>query len=390
MNAITNFYRGFHQSNRLFSCVAFAVLAAVACSQAVSKEIKVGFFGPLSGSAAVYGTESLAGAQFALDEIAKKGMLGEDKIKLIVADDMGNPGAAAQAAQRMIDLDKVVAILGGSTSSGTAAAIEVTRSAKIPQLSPLAVDPELTKQGNPWFARIAPSADRFADNAAQWAVDKHKVKSVYLLVRNDNWGQPLAEAFAKKAEALGVKILGRVSYEPTAREFKPILSKMASTHPDFVFVMGYYTESGLIVKQMAELNIHTPVFVMTAPGVPQYRDIAGPAANGTYGVLYYYAGSIKTDVAMQFVKNWQAKFNHLPSQYDGMGYDAMYVLAEAIKKAEGKGGATPQNIRDAIFETKDFSGATGSITILPSGDSARPLPFVKIEGKDLKLDYLVK
>jgi branched-chain amino acid transport system substrate-binding protein len=366
-----------------------AAAAATAASPAGAEEIKVGFFGPMSGPVAVYGTESLAGARFALDEIKSKGLLGEDEIKLIVADDMANPGAAAQAVQRMIDVDEVVAILGGSTSSGTAAAIEVTRAAEIPQLSPLAVDPALTRQDNPWFARITQSADVFASNAAQWAVDKQKVKSVYLLVRNDNWGQPLAEAFAKKADELGVKILGRVSYEPTAREFKPMLSEMARTNPDFVVVMGYYTESGLIVKQMAELNINKRAFVMTAPGIPQYLDIAGPAANGTYGVLYYYAGSIETDVAKQFVKNWQAKHNRLPSQYEGMGYDSVYVLAEAIKKAKAKGEISPKNIRDGIFQVKDFSGATGTITILPSGDSARPLPFVKIEGKEIVLDYLV-
>ncbi len=388
MNVMTKLSRSIRGPGRWLTCAALAFAGIAA--PAAAEEIKVGFFGPMSGPVAVYGTESLAGARFALDEIKSKGILGDDEIKLIVADDMANPGAAAQAVQRMIDVDEVVAILGGSTSSGTAAAIEVTRAAEIPQLSPLAVDPALTMQGNPWFARITQSADVFATNAAQWAVDKQKVKSVYLLVRNDNWGQPLAEAFTKKADELGVKVLGSVSYEPTAREFKPMLAEMATTNPDFVVVMGYYTESALIVKQMAELNIDKRAFVMTAPGIPQYLDIAGPAADGTYGVLYYYAGSIDTDVAKQFVENWKAKYNRLPSQYEGMGYDSVYVLVEAIKKAKAKGGINPQNIRDGIFQVKDFSGATGSITILPSGDSARPLPFVKIEGKELVLDYLVK
>jgi len=368
----------------------FAATSALAGAPAAAADIKVGFFGPMSGPVAVYGTESLAGAQFALDEISASGMLGKDKIKLVVADDMANPGAAAQAVQRMIDVDEVVAIIGGSTSSGTAAAIEVTRAAKIPQLSPLAVDPALTKQGNPWFARITQSADAFATAAAQWTLDKHKAKSAYLLVRNDNWGVPLADAYEKKAKELGINIAGRVLYEPTAREFKPMLSQMASTNPDLVVVMGYYTESGLIVKQMAELNINKRAFVMTAPGIPQYLDIAGPAASGTYGVLYYYAGSIKTPAAEKFVKNWQAKFKRMPSQYEGMGYDSVYVMAEAIKKAQAKGKVTPQNIRDAIFETKNYAGATGDITILASGDSKRPLPFVTLEGKELKLDYLVE
>jgi len=369
---------------------SFAATAALAFAPALAADIKVGFFGPMSGPVAVYGTESLAGAQFALEEIEASKMLGDDRIRLVVADDMANPGAAAQAVQRMIDVDQVVAIIGGSTSSGTAAAIEVTRAAEIPQLSPLAVDPALTRQNNPWFARITQSADAFASAAAQWSIDKHDVKSVYLFVRNDNWGVPLADAYEEKAKELGIDIVGRVLYEPTAREFKPMLSQMATTNPDFVVVMGYYTESALLVKQMSELNIDKKAFVMTAPGIPQYVEIAGPAASGTYGVLYYYAGSIDTPAAEKFVKNWQAKFNRMPSQYEGMGYDSMYVMAEAIKKAQDKGKVSPQNIRDAIFETKDYPGATGAITILESGDSLRPLPFVVLEGKELKLDHLIE
>ena len=366
------------------------LLSSLAILSVHAEEYKVGFFGPLSGPVAVYGSESLAGTRFALEEIAKSGMLGKDTIKLIVADDVANPGTAAQAVQRMIDADGVVAILGGSTSATTAAAIEVTRAAQIPQLSPLAVDPALTQQKNPWFARITQSADVFATNAAQWMVDRKKSKTAYLLVRNDNWGQPLAKAFAEQADKLGLKILGRVSYEPTAREFKPMLAEMAKTKPDFLVVMGFYTETGLMVKQMAELDFKTSVFAMTAPGIPQYRDIAGPASDGTYGVLYYYAGSIETEAAQRFVKNWQAVYKRMPSQYEGMGYDSAYVMAEAIKAAQVGGKATPKKIRDAIFATKDFPGATGPITILASGDSLRPLPFVVLKGKDVQLDYLLK
>ena len=373
----------------------FGIIAAVAMTCAIgadglAAELKVGFFGPLSGPVAVYGTESLAGTQFALEEIHRNKMLGADTIKLITADDVANPGAAAQAVQRMIDVDQVIAVIGGPTSAGTAAAIEVTRAAEIPQLSPLAVDPALTKQNNPWFARIAQSGDVFASNAAEWMFKKQNVKSVYLLVRNDNWGQPLAEAFAIKAKELGMEVKGRVAYEPTAKEFKPMLAKMAEAKPDFVAILGYYTESGLMVKQMSEMNIKLPIFAMTAVAIPQYLEIAGPAAEGSYGVLYYFAGSIDTDQAKSFVTNWKAKFGRLPTQYEGMGYDAAYVLAESIKRAQASGKVTPKSIRDAIFTIKDYPGATGPITILPNGDAQRPLPFVRLEGKDLKLDYLLK
>src|SRR4051794_23944488 len=95
---------------------------AVAASPLQAMDLPVGFFGPMSGPVAVYGSESLASAQLAVEEINKSAYLGADRIKLIPADDAANPGVAAQAVQRMIDVDQVVAVLGGSTSAGTAAA----------------------------------------------------------------------------------------------------------------------------------------------------------------------------------------------------------------------------------------------------------------------------
>jgi branched-chain amino acid transport system substrate-binding protein len=359
-------------------------------SAALGKEIKVGLIGPLSGPVAVYGTETLAAAEFALAEIHASGMLGPHRIKLISADTTANPGAAAQAVQRMIDGDEVMAVIGGSTSAETAAAIEVTQAAKIPQLSHLAQDTALTQKGNPWFARITQTAKVFSSSAAKWTLDRHKVKTVFILNRNDNYGGSLAEAFDATAKELGVTVVGRVAYEPNGREFKPILTRVAEAKPDFVSILGFYTDTALIVKQMGELGIKTPVFANTSPAITQYREIAGPASEGSYGALYYLAGSIDTEPGRNFVKNWQAKFNRMPTQYEGMGYDVTRVMAEAIKRADAAGKLNPQGIRDAIFTIKDFDGATGPITILPNGDVQRPMPFVQLVGGELKLDFLMK
>ncbi len=353
-------------------------------------EVKVGYFCPLSGAVAVYGNESLEAAKFALDEIASTKYLGSHTIKLIPADTAGNPGQAAQAVQRMIDADEVSAIFGGCTSPETAAAIEITEANEIPLLSHLAQDTSLTQKGNKWFVRISQTAKTFSASAAQWLLESHKAKSVYILARNDNYGQSLADAFEAKSKELGVNILGRVAYEPHGKEFKPILAKVAEAKPDFVSILGFYTDTGLIVKQMGELQIAIPTFANTSPAVKQYQEIAGPASEGSYGALYYHAGSIDSDRGKGFVSAWQAKYNRAPTQYEGMGYDGMYVLADAIKRADAAGKLNPEGIRDALLGTKEFSGATGAITVLPNGDVQRPLPFVKLTNGELKLDFLMK
>ncbi|MET4803870.1 ABC transporter substrate-binding protein [Bradyrhizobium sp. LB11.1] len=367
----------------------FATLLLSFASSAMAKDFPVGFFGPLSGPAAAYGSESLAGAQLALEEI-NAGYLGSDKIKLIPADDTASPGVAAQAVQRMIDIDDVVAVVGGSTSAGTAAAIEVTKEAKVPQLSPLAVDSALTLANNPWFARIAQSSTTWAERTAEWLKKDKGAKSAYLLVRNDNFGIPLADAFEKKAKEIGLELKGKIAYEPTSREFRPTLATVASAKPDYIVLWGYYTEAGLMAKQMAEMQIKFPFYVGSAIGIDQYREIAGPSAEGTYGLLYYLAGSIETDAGKKFVQKWNERYHRTPTQYEGMGYDAMYVLADAMKRAAAKGGISKQTIRDEIFNTKAFQGATGPITILSNGDAQRPLPMAELVDGKVKLDILLK
>ena len=373
--------------------IAVALLGALALGftgAASAQTLKVGVIGPLSGGAAVYGSEQLEGVRFGLEQIKKKGTLGSIEIEIVSDDSAGNPGKAAQSAARMISSDNVVAIIGAPTSAETQAMIEVTRPAAVLQLSPLAQATNLTQQGNKWFARLSQTADEFASHAATWAIEQRKAKSVYLLARNDNYGQSHADAFAKTVESKGIKILGRVAYEPNARDFKPILATMKAAAPDFVAIMGFYTDTGLIMKQMGELAIKLPTYAGTAPAIPQFIDIAGPASDGAYGAIYYFAGSIGTEAGKAFVADWKAKYNRDPSQYDGMGYDAILVMAEAIKRAAAAGKVTRESLRDALFTIKDFQGGTGPITILANGDVKRPLPFVQLLGGKLKLDFVVE
>lgn len=364
--------------------------ASFLASAAQSKEIKVGYFCPMSGAVAVYGNDSLKAAQFALDEIAKSKLLGSDTIKLIPADTGGNPAQAAQAVQRMIDADEVMAVFGGCTSPETAAVIEITEPAKVPLLSHLAQDTSLTQKGNKYFVRISQTAKVFSSNAAEWGVTRQKAKSIYILARNDNYGQSLADAFEEKTKQLGATVAGRIAYEPNGKEFKPILSRMAEAKPDLVAILGFYTDTGLIVKQMAELQIKLPTFANTSPAISQFRDIAGPAADGAYGALYYFAGSIDTAQGRNFVKNWETKFGKPPTQYEAMGYDGIYILADAIKRAQAAGKLNSDGIRDGLLATKDYAGATGTISITPNGDVQRPLPFVQLVNGEMKLDYLIK
>jgi branched-chain amino acid transport system substrate-binding protein len=367
--------------------MAFAAMAGLGTAQA---QISVGLVGPMSGPAAIYGTEPLAGARFALDELVAAGNPVARQIKLIPADSTANPGIAAQAAERMVSSDKVVAIIGGMTSAETQAMVEVTRKARVVQLSPLAQDNSLTQQKNEWFYRIAQNADSFGMKAAEWAADKLKAKRVFVLARNDNYGQSNAESFIAGLKAKGLQATGQASYEPNAKDFRPILQKVADAKPDLVAIMGFYTDAGLIVKQMNEMQIKANVYANTAPGLPQFADIAGPASRGVYGALYYFAGSVASESGKKFVDAWTARHKRAPSQYEGMGYDAMRVLVHALQTLPDPAKATSDQLRVAIGKVSGYEGATGRITFQPTGDAERPLPIVRLGDQGLVLDTLVQ
>ncbi|QAA94640.1 ABC transporter substrate-binding protein [Pollutimonas thiosulfatoxidans] len=370
--------------------VKLLAFSAVALTASASAEIKIGLIGPMSGAAAVYGTEAKKGAEFALEQLEEAGNKAAKAIKLISADSAGNPGLAAQAAERMVSSDKVTAIIGGMTSAETQAIIEVTRKAEVVQLSPLAQDNSLTQQGNPWFFRIAQSADDFGAKAAQWMMNDHGAKRVFILARNDNYGISNADGFAAGLKEQGGTEVGRATYEPTAKDFRPILRTVAQAKPDFVAIMGFYTDAALIVKQMGEMKIDVSVYANTAPGLPQFSQIAGPAAIGTYGALYYFAGSVDTERGKQFVDQWKAEYKRTPSQYEAMGYDAMLLLAHTLNSLPDVDTATSDQLKDALLKVSGFQGGAGPISIKPNGDVERPLPFVRLGKNGLELDSLVQ
>lgn len=372
----------------LFGTGVALFLGTAAGAQAA--EIKIGFVGPLSGAVAVFGSEPLGAARVALEEINASGMLGGDTLVLVPADSAANPAQAAQAARRMALSDQVTAIIGGHTSAETQAILEATRAIGVPVLSSLAQASSLTKDGNEWFARICLSTDLWGDATARWLSERHAPKTVYMLSRNDSYGQSLGEAIAAGLKTKGIELLSNVAYDPSAREFKPLLAELQAANPDFVIINGFYTDTGLIVKQMAELGIDKPYFNNTAPAIPQFKEVAGPASEGAFGAVYYLPGSIESPRATEFIEMWTARHGRAPSQYEGMGYDAVYVMADAIRRAKESGEVTRKSVRDAIYATAGFDGVTGTITITENGDVQRPLPFMKLVDGEPVLDMLIE
>ncbi|KJR47625.1 Branched-chain amino acid ABC transporter, amino acid-binding protein [Desulfosporosinus sp. I2] len=332
-----------------------------------SAEIKIGGNLELSGGVATYGQSVLNSVNLAFDDQNKKGgVLGGKQLKFITADNKSEAGESTSAITKLITQDKVVAVLGAVTSSNTKAAVPVSADNKIPLITPTATNSEVTvnKDGslNKWVFRSC-FLDPFQGKvAANFVMNTLKLKKAAIFIdQKDDYSKGLAAEFKKVLEGAGGTITETAQYVGGDKDFKSTLTRIKASNPEIVFVPGYYNEVGLIIKQARELGIQVPFVGGDGWDSAKLPELAGPAnLNGTYFVNHMWADDPATK---PFVEAYKAKYNAEPDALAALGYDAAKMLIAAIEKA----GSTDANkLRDALENTKDFSGVTGTITVDPA------------------------
>lgn len=354
---------------------------------AAPREIKIGFFSPLTGGNAAFGTGAKRGIEYAVEQLNAKGGIGGSTVKVITYDDKGDPTEAVQAVTRLVTEDKVVAVIGGSTSTTTLSTAEVTRKYKIPQITPIAGAVDLTRKQNKYILRNVTNNEGIAQKIARYAVKELGHKKLAILLQNDDYGRENAKAFRAEVEALGAQIVGEESFLPKDQSFAGQLGKIAPQKPDAIFLAGYYTEGALIAKQAREMNMQARFLGLNVLSAPQFIEVGGSAVEGTYFAANYHSQAPNATPAMkQFAADWKQKFGQEPNVYEVHGYDTMKILALAIEQA---GGAQADEIVARVLALKEYPGASGTTTFLPNGDADKPIVITAIEGGKLvpKLIY---
>jgi len=367
--------------SRLLSGVMSLALALSFATFAASadKEIKVGLQGVLSGVAAAIGDNAREAAQVLTEEVNKAGGIKGAKIKLIVIDDKGDPNEAVEAARRLIEAEKVVAVANMGTSTTFRAASKVAQRYKVPMVGHIQSDPDISKN-NPYAFRTCVTAAGLAYPVAEYAIKEMGLKKIAIMNRNDGYGNSITEYFKKKATELGAEITTTQTYQPDEKDFKAYLIKVQDTKPQAVMLTGFFADSGLITKQIGELGMKIQVLGQNTLTSPSYTKIAGPACEGAVLSANYLPGVVKTATAEKFLKDWRAKYGKDPETYAAQGYDTLLVILEALKLGEDK----PEAIRANLQKLVNFEGASGTIRkFTPDGDPVRESVVVKIEGGKL-------
>ena len=376
------------RSNAL--CVLVALAATPACKKSAapagepgtapkveSGAILVGEVGSMSGPKATFGQSMDKGIQLAFEEINAKGGVKGRPLKLKAEDDQGKSDEAVSAIKSLLTRDQVVTVLGEVASSITLAMAPVAQQSKIPLLTPSSTNVKVTKVGDYVF-RVC-FIDEFQGQVmARFAKETLKAGKVAILRDTANdYSIGLADAFITTFKGLGGQIIIDEAYHEGDVDFRAQLTKLKAAKPDAIFVPGYYTEIGLIAKQAREIGIPQAVPLMGGDGwdSPELVKLGGAALEGAY-FSNHYSVDDKDKRVQDFVAAYQKRFSAVPDSVAAQGYDAGYILADAMARAHG---FTGPEIRDALALTKDFAGVTGVITINAERNAVKPAVVLKID-----------
>ena len=354
-----------------------AASTAASASPGPGGTIKIGGGFALTGDEASLDVPAANGAKLAVKEInAAGGVLGR-QLELIIHDSQYKPDVTAQTAKQFVEQDRVPLFIGYTDTDSVIAAGPTMQAAKIPFITVGATSPKIPKQiGDMMFLAC------FGDNVqaaagAEFAFKKFGKNAYLLWDKGVEYTTLLGGYFKSRFTELGGTLLLEDSYGDKETNFSSQIAKVKAlpTKPDFYYVAAMPYNVGPVVKQFRDAGITGPIVGGDGYDTPDLVKVAGAAANNvffsTHALMDATGG---TDGIKKFIAAYKTEYGHEPENaFAALGYDTVYLLADAVKRA---GGTDSAAVKAALEGTKDFKGITGAITF--SADAHVPQKGVTI------------
>ncbi len=353
----------------LATLAASLCLAGLQPARAADNVIRIGAIYPLSGALASTGADLKAAVQLAADVIneahpelkdiplaAGAGLphLGGAKIEVVFADSQGKPEVGQAEAQRLIDQEHVVALIGAYQSAVTKTTSRIAEQRGIPYLNPESSSPDLTERGYKWFFRTTPNDETFVSNMMQFldTVKAVPTKKIAVVYENTDFGVNTFKAVEKFAKSSGREIVANVAYAAGTPSVNSEAQKLAAAKPDAAIFASYTSDAMLFVRTMREMNYAPPVFLANDAGFIDSRFVSevGPQVQGVLtrdvwaNDLFTIKPVIKTINDLYKKRSGGKDLNGNSAR----SLQGLLVLAEAIDRA---GSTKPDAIRDALAKT---------------------------------------
>jgi branched-chain amino acid transport system substrate-binding protein len=349
--------------------------------------LKIGGGFALTGGESALDLPAAHGAQLAVKEINAAGGVNGQQIELITHDSKYDMTVTAQVAKQYVEQDKVPVFLGYTDSDSVIASGKVFQDAKIPFITVGATSPKLPSQiGDMLFLAC------FGDNVqaavgAEYAYKKFGKNAAFLWDKGVEYTTLLGQYFKSRFTELGGTIQLEDSYEDKATDFSAQITKIKalSPQPDFYYVAAMPDNIGTLVKQFRDAGLTGPIVGGDGYDTPDLVKTAGASTSNVFFTTHALMdATIGTDGIKKFITAYKAEFGNDPENaFAALGYDTVYLMVDAIKRA---GGTDATAVKNALEATKDFKGITGSITFSPGVHvPQKGVTIIDIEGGKLTL-----
>lgn len=355
--------------------------------------IKIGHFGPLTGAISASGQYAEKGLRLKVKQINEAGGINGKQLELIAYDDKGTAEAAVKAATRLIDEDKVTAIIGSQLSGNIQAAGERVEAAKVPLVG-TGVSPVWLSNGWTYLFRALSNSTGGAAPLAE-AMKQLGSTKVATIVYQDEGSMSAAKQVVEAMKAAGIEITDEEVFQPNDTDWTGQFSKMISTNPNGILLLAQGEHVAPMMTQLRGLGYKGYVYGQETMSLPDIRKVGGENANG---IVFYAPHCVpdaveeaNTDKEKAFLEAFSKEYGEMPaSDVAYRAYDAMTILAEGLTKANSTDGTA---IRDALKGISGLEVLAGTIdyTQFDNGEGMKGMQvFITHNGKNMLLDNFLK
>lgn len=347
--------------------------------------IVIGAVVSTSGAAAPLGEPERNTLQLMEKKINEAGGVLGRPLKIIILDDQSNAKEAVTATQRLINQEKVVAVIGASASATTLAMKPITAQAKIPQIAMAAANSITDETPNEWIWRVAPKDNLAVERAMKYIAESLKVKKIAVLYDENAFGSSGMAQIEKVKGDYGLEVVAKESYKTDETDLTAQLTKLRGSNPEALVVWGTNPGPAVAAKNLKQLAWSLPY--IGSHGIANYKfiELAGDAAEGVVfpSTKILFPQSItnpdQKKVIDIFISDYTEEFGEAPNHFASHGWDAISLLVKAIEDAKS---TKAEDIQAALNNIKGFAGADGIFTYSATdhdGLAVDDLIMVKIE-----------
>ena len=354
---------------RLIGAVFFSLAITGASVLSAAAQIKIGSVLSVTGPASFLGDPEKKTLEMYVDDINAKGGVNGQKLQLVVYDDGGDANNARTFATRLVEEDKIDAMVGGTTTGSTIAMIPVFEDAQIPFIS-LAGAIQIVEPVHKWVFKT-PHTDRMACEKIFADLKQRHLTTIALISGTDAFGKSMHDQCVAVAPKSGIAVTYEESYGPRDSDMTPQLTNIRNkADVQAVVNTGFGQGPAIVTRNYRQLGISIPLYESHGVASKQYIDLAGPAADGVRlpAAALLVADKLAADdpqkpVVVAYSRAYQQKTGQAVSTFGGHAYDGLMILVQAMQRAKS---ADKAKVREEIEKTKGYIGTGGIVNMSPT------------------------